>query len=110
MSKRVTKAQQYAMLYLLEKGEEDSEIINQLKVSEEQLQRFKEKNQQAGENQIKTKTKKVNAGDLMIRETAGKREKGVAIMTKESSMKSEASKTTQPPSSQKDFIFKPSDG
>jgi len=110
MSKRVTKAQQYAMLYLLEKGEEDSEIINQLKVSQEQLDRFREKNQQAGENQIKTKTKKVTAGDLMVRETAGKREKGVAIMTKESSMKSDASANKQPPPSQKDFIFKPSDG
>ena len=44
MSKRVTKAQQYAMLYLLDKGEEDSEIISQIKVTQEQLERFKEKN------------------------------------------------------------------
>lgn len=107
MSKRVSKTQQYAMLYMLEHGEDDSEIIKQLKVTQEQLDRFKEKNRVEETNNIKTTSQPIKSGDLMIKNTSQKGNKGVAIMTKESSMKSDSSKQRYIPSNRSDCVHKP---
>lgn len=89
--KRLTKTQQYAILYMLQQNKDETEIIKSLKISQESLSRFIEKNKavQKQDNKIKTKTNTTKAKDLMITETSSKRNKGVAIMTKESSQVSD---------------------
>lgn len=84
--KRLTKTQQYAILYMLSQDKDKTEIIKTLKISEESLSRFIEKNTtQTQTNKIKTKSNTTRAKDLMINKTSAKNTSGVSIMTKEAS-------------------------
>lgn len=84
--KRLTKTQQYAILYMLDSDKSETEIIKSLKISQEALTKFIEKNKPKKKDAtIKTVTSTTKAKDLMITKTSVKNNNGVAIMTKESS-------------------------
>lgn len=85
--KRLTKTQQYAILYMLDNGKTKEDIVHELKISLESLVRFIEKNQKVTtqENTIKTTSSKITSKDLMISQTSVKGNKSVSIMTKEAS-------------------------
>lgn len=107
---RLTKTQKYAIQWLNSNGHTNTDIASELDISEKQVSSVLEKNTGTGENQ-KVPIAKSKAGqipNLMITETAAKRNKGVAIMTREASEVHDAarSKLTNTKKSQ-EGIFRP---
>lgn len=88
--KKLNKSQEYAVLYLMTQGKTEQDIVHELKISQESLKAFVEKNNKAqkkSESKIKTTTSpaKLTSKDLMINTTSVKGTKSVSIMTKEAS-------------------------
>lgn len=84
--KKLTKTQEYAILYLLSQKKEVPEIISELKISEDNILKFIEKHTQVNASKkLKVKSAKVTSKDLMINTTTVKGTKSVSIMTKEAS-------------------------
>ena len=109
---RLTKTQGYAILWMLEQGKTDTDIIQELKISEASFKRFVEKNKPTNkEATIKTATSSTQnkAKDLMISKTSEKNSSGVSIMTKESSEVADEyrKKLRSEPKDTSDHIFKP---
>lgn len=109
---RLTKTQGYAILWMLEQGKTDTDIMQELKISEASLKRFVEKNKPTNKQaDIKTVTSSTQnkAKDLMISQTSQKSNSGVSIMTKESSEVADEyrKKARSEPKDTSDHIFKP---
>jgi hypothetical protein len=108
---RVNKTQSYAALWLNSQGWSITKISNELDLTEKQIQNLIEKSQKTNDsNPIKTVSSPVATSpskNLMIRETANKRN-NVSIMTKESSMlNDELKKKTAPPVRNNTGIYRP---
>lgn len=84
---RLNKTQKYAIQWLNSSGKTIEEISSELDIPVKQVGSVLEKNSNAGnEDKIPVATSKVGSiPNLMINETASKRNKGVAIMTREAS-------------------------
>lgn len=87
MSARLNKTQEYAILWMVSKNKTETDIIKELKISQEKLTKFLEKhNKQNNATSLKTtKSTMAKAKDMMISKTSGKNNSGVSIMTKEAS-------------------------
>jgi hypothetical protein len=84
--KKLSKAQEYAVLYLLAQNKTNADIIAELKISEDMLTKFIEKNTKTSPSKdLKVKSSRVKSKDLMINTTSVKGNKSVSIMTKEAS-------------------------
>jgi len=88
--KKLNKSQEYAILYLMSQGKTEQDIVNELKVSQESVKAFVEKNNKAQkkkDSKLKTTTSpaRLTSKDLMINTTSVKGNKSVSIMTKEAS-------------------------
>lgn len=84
--KKLNKTQQYAILYLLSQNKSIPEIISELKIPENLITKFMEKNTQTNpKKDLKVKSSKVRSKDLMINTTSVKGNKSVSIMTREAS-------------------------
>lgn len=109
---RLKKTEKYAILWLNSQNNSTKEISNELDLPEKTVISFLEKNQQTGENKIKTATSsagKIRNKNLMITETAGKKNKGITVMTPEASMLGDDNKKQTPKNNHRDkhAIFKP---
>lgn len=87
---RLSKTQNYAILWLNSQGLEALKIADELKLTEKQVLSVLEKgiDKKVSENSsVKTAKSPVNSRskNLMITQTAGKKTKNVAIMTQEAS-------------------------
>lgn len=92
--KALNKSQIYAILYLKDVNKLQIENISQeLGISQERLQSFLDTDYAQY-----TKVKKLTSKDLMITETASKKNNSVAIMTKEASEMNDETKKNRPPS------------
>lgn len=107
MSQRLSKTQQYAILWMVDNKKTDTEIIKELQISADQLTKFLEKHKKASEsNKIPTTTSNsTRAKDMMIRKTSGKNNSGVSIMTKEASQVGDAFHQSIPTSTRLDSII-----
>jgi hypothetical protein len=86
--KALSKSQIYAILYLKDVNNLQIEnIVQELNISQERLQDFLDTDYK----QL-TKIKKPTSKELMIRETAAKKNNSVAIMTKEASELNDANR------------------
>jgi transposase len=87
---RLKKVEKYAIQWLAYKGNDSKNISNELNIPEKTVINCLEKHQEiSADNAIKTATSsvsKVKNKNLMITETAAKRNKSVAIMTEAASM------------------------
>lgn len=84
--KKLNKTQEYAILYMLSQNKTTPEIIAELKITEDSLTKFVEKNTKANASKdLKVKSSRVKSKDLMINTTSVKGNKSVSIMTKEAS-------------------------
>ena len=84
---RLNKTQKYAIQWLNSNGKTIEEISSELDISAKQVGSVLEKGSDAGNtDKVPVATSKVgNVPNLMINETAAKRNRGVAIMTREAS-------------------------
>lgn len=107
MSKRLNKTQEYAILWMVEQKKAETDIIKELKISQEDLTKFLEKHKNPTEtNNIPTKkTNTSKAKDLMIRKTSVKNNSGVSIMTKEASQVGDAFRQHVPQTNRLDSII-----
>ena len=107
MSDRLTKTQQYAILYMLGHKHTETDIIKELKINQQVLAKFIEKHKSVSEtNNIKTtKSNTSRAKDLMISKTSAKNNSGVSIMTKEASQIGDDFHKNMPNSNRLDSII-----
>lgn len=111
---KLSKANTYAVLWLNSHGKSVSDIVLDLSLTEKQVTSVLEKASRAGGEQANIKTAKSPATNsrsmnLMIRETAGKKNNTVSIMTSEASMVNDQMKnqsTNQQGKTDK-YIFRP---
>ena len=97
---RLNRSQQYAIQWMLSKGDDVTQIVKELKIPKDVVNKFVEKHYQPNEeNSVKTTSSKITAKDLMIRQTSAKGNKPVAIMTKEASQTSDEFKKKMPQTS-----------
>lgn len=84
---KLNKTQTYAIQWLNSQNKSIEDIAIELKITTKQVSSVVEKNTNAGEDaKVPVGTSKVGKfPNLMITETAAKRNKGVAIMTREAS-------------------------
>lgn len=83
---RLNKTQKYAIQWLVHTNTEITDIIKDLKLPENVVKAFIEKNYKTAEtNTIQTSSSQVTSKQLMIRNTSAKNTNSVAIMTKEAS-------------------------
>jgi len=83
---RLNKTQQYAIRWMVSQGNEIAQIVKELKIPADSVNRFVEKNCNINTNNtIPTTSSRVKAKDLMIRNTSSKQINNVAIMTREAS-------------------------
>lgn len=83
---RLNKIQKYAIQWLVHNNIEITEIIKELKIPENVVKSFIEKNHNTSiDNTIKTSSSQATSKQLMIRNTSAKNNNTVAIMTKEAS-------------------------
>jgi transposase len=110
---RLKKVEKYSILWLNNQSYDTKEIANELNLPEKTVVSFLEKNQETGENKIKTATSsagKIRNKNLMITETVGKKNRGVTVMTPEASMLGDSTKKQnqkQVHRDNKSAIFKP---
>jgi hypothetical protein len=112
MAAKITKIQNYAILWLHSQGHEPESISKELAVEIKSVNRVLEKKAKINEkNNIKTKTEvaiKPSSKDLMIRHTSSKKTNSVAIMTKEASEINDHAKKNNPVNSRNQkHIFRP---
>lgn len=108
---RINRTQTYAALWLHSQGWTVTKIANELELTDKQIQNAIDKfNKQTGSESIKTVSSPVAKSpskNLMIRETANKKNH-VAIMTKESSMlNDELKKNSKAPIRNNTGIYRP---
>lgn len=102
MKNKISKSNIYAIKYLLDKGFRVDEISSEINLTTEHIEKIIESEGLANKEAAIKKPK-----DLMINETAVKRNKTVSIMTKEASMQLDH-KTPSLKTHQSDtHIFKP---
>ncbi len=106
----IKKNQTYSILWLNSQGWDNEKIMQELTVSNDQIKKTLEKyeiiNQDSKKN-IKTTSSVSRSKNLMITETSGKRQKTIAIMTKEASeLNDELKKTNVLPNLNKQKIEK----
>jgi orotate phosphoribosyltransferase-like protein len=82
----VSKAKEYAVLYLNQQGVKTNEISNELNLKEETVEKILNEHASNNDNEQTGSKKSSKAHNLMIRETSGKKTNNVSIMTKEASM------------------------
>jgi hypothetical protein len=112
---RLKKMDKYAILWLDSQGFSLEEIMKETELSENVIKSCLEKHQTTNKNNnIETSTSpasKPKKNNLMINETAVKKNKTVMIMTQEQSMKNDAEKKNnnmnKPSSKIKNSIFRP---
>lgn len=113
MMSRLNKAQKYAIYWLNSQGSETAEIVSELNITEDQVIKCLEKNQNINSNNaIKTSsssTGNVKHKNLMINETSVKKTNNVMIMTKEASMQHDELRKNQSVKKNRntEAIFKP---
>lgn len=108
---KLSKANLYAIQWLNSQSKTAPEIAKELALTEKQVNSVLEKNSIASEkNNIKIAKSTSRSQNLMIRETAGKKNNSVAIMTGEASMLNDElkhkTKNTDQPKTDK-YIFRP---
>lgn len=81
------KTKQYAIYHLIDSDVAPKDVAKELGLTVKEVKDIVKKREDETKktNKIKTTTSKVNSKNLMIRETAGKGTKSVAIMTKAAS-------------------------
>lgn len=107
---KLNKTQTYAILWLNQTGKTIDEISSELDITAKQVSSTLEKNSNAGANANipLAKSKAGNIPNLMINETAAKRNKGVSIMTKEASEVHDAARSKMVPKKRDiEGIFRP---
>lgn len=83
---RLNRSQKYAIQWMVQEGNEITQIVKELKIPTDVVSKFVEKNCKPNkDNTLETKSSRVKAKDLMVNHTAEKGTKNVAIMTKEAS-------------------------
>lgn len=83
---RLNRSQKYAIQWMVQEGNDITQIVKELKIPTDEVNKFIEKNCKPNkENSIKTTSSRIKAKDLIINKTAEKGTKNVAIMTKEAS-------------------------
>jgi len=83
---RLNKSQKYAIQWMVSQGHDVTQIVKELKIHVDAVNKFIEKNCKPNDdNTVKTTSSRVKASDLMIHKTAEKGTKNVAVMTKEAS-------------------------
>ncbi len=83
---RLNKTQKYAIQWMVSQGQDVTQIVKELKIPADAVNKFIEKNCKPNDdNTVKTTSSRVKASDLMIHKTAEKGTKNVAVMTKEAS-------------------------
>jgi hypothetical protein len=99
---KVNKTKEYAVKYLLEQKKDPLEISQELKIDLEYINNIK-----ASMYTSNTKTDKTK--DLMIRQTAAKKNNSVSIMTESASQLSDTFLQNIPPNTRKtdNHIFRP---
>lgn len=107
---KLNKVQNYAILWLSYKGNSPEQIAEELVIDVKQVNTLLEKQTQASENpNIKTSSSVVGdkKKNLMIMETSVKKNKSVAIMTKDASSQGDEIKKKSPVRNTNKNIFKP---
>lgn len=90
---RLNKSQKYAIQWMVSQGSDVPQIVKELKIQTDVVNKFIEKNCRPNNNNtIKTQSGPIKAKDLMIRQTSAKGNNTVAIMTKEASQTGDAFK------------------
>lgn len=94
---KLNRSQQYAIQWMVSQGSEVTQIVKELKIAKDLVNKFIEKNCKPNKaNSIQTKSGPIKAKDLMIRQTASKGNNTVAVMTKEASQTADAFKKSLP--------------
>jgi hypothetical protein len=107
---KLSKANNYAILWLNYKGNSPEQIAEELSIDVKQVSGVLEKQTQASENpNIKTSSSVVGdkKKNLMIMETSVKRNKSVAIMTKDASAQGDENRKKVSDKNTNKNIFKP---
>jgi len=103
---RLNKKDKYAILWLSSQGLDTTAIVNELNIPEETVKNCLEKFKSINEdNNVKTTSSvvgEVKNKNLIVHQTAGKKNKGVSIMTPEASMVNDAAKKTFQPKTHRD--------
>jgi tyrosyl-tRNA synthetase len=112
---KINKTLGYAISWLNSQNKSPIEIADELKITEKQVLAALEKvSTSTSENNLKTaKSPASRSQNLMIRETAGKKNNHVAIMTGEASALNDSLKDNMPiipRTRNENFIFKPKNG
>lgn len=98
MGFKISKAKEYAIIYLNEQGKSIEDIADELSVAVSSVQSV------VDENPVKSKVPTLKEKSFINR-TASKDNNGVAILTQEGSAVGDDIKTSRPPAD--DRIFKP---
>lgn len=85
MKKELEKSDIYAIYHLMDTGADAKTIAKELDIGIKLIKDIISNRPEPQNTAIKTTSAKTNSKDLMIRETSGKRNKSVSIMTKEAS-------------------------
>lgn len=110
---RLSKSEKYAINWLDGQGKSETEIAQELNVTEKQVTAYLEKSRVTNKKtNIKTGSsavKKPKHKNLMITNTSAKKDKGVTIMTKEASevFDDEKKKVKRTSTRNQDAIFRP---
>ena len=91
---RLNKSQKYAIQWMVSEGNEVTQIVKELKIPTDVVNKFIEKNCKPNKNNAiqTTKSGPLKSKDLMIRKTDSKGNNTVAVMTKEASQTADAFK------------------
>ena len=98
MGFKISKAKEYAIIYLNEQGKSVEDIADELSVAVSSVQSV------VDENPVKSKVPTLKEKSIINR-TASKGDAGVAILTQEGSAVGDSIKASPPPA--EDRIFKP---
>lgn len=94
---RLNKSQKYAIQWMVSQGQDVTQIVKELKIPADAVNKFIEKNCKPNDdNAVKTTTSRATVSDLMVHKTAEKGSKNVAVMTKEASQVADESKKNLP--------------
>lgn len=82
----ISKAKEYAVLYLNQQGVKTKDISNELNLKEETVDKILKEHITNNTNEDVNSKRSSKAQNLMIRETSSKKINNVSIMTKDASM------------------------
>jgi len=95
---RLNRSQQYAIQWMVNEGQEVTQIVKELKIPADDVNKFIEKNCKPNSNNaVKTTSSRVTSKDLMINQSSQKSTKNVSVMTKEASQVADEFKKKTPP-------------